>query len=70
MNGRKYTAAKATVAAIGTVITALAAAFADDVLSHNEVAGLVSTVVLGAISVYSVWKVPNREVPSNGRPSV
>jgi hypothetical protein len=49
---------KAVAAAVGVTVTALTAAFADNVLSHNEIAGVVSTVVAGALSVYAVWKVP------------
>lgn len=56
--------AKAWVSAVGTVVTALSAAFADDVLSNNETAGLVSTAVLAALSVYAVYKTPNKDVHS------
>jgi hypothetical protein len=56
------TKAKAWTAALGTVVTALSAAFADNVLSNNEIAGVVSTVVLGVLTVYAVYKVPNKPV--------
>jgi hypothetical protein len=56
--------AKAVVAAIGTVVTALSAALADEVLNNNEIGGLVSTVVLAGITVYGVWKVRNE--PAGG----
>ncbi|WP_433114305.1 hypothetical protein [Micromonospora sp. CA-246542] len=52
--------AKAYVTAVSSVVTALSAAFADDVLGDNEVAGLVSTVALAALGVYAVYKVPNK----------
>jgi hypothetical protein len=55
------TAAKAWVAALGTVVTALSAAFADDVFNGNDAAAVVSTVVLGAVSVISVYRVPNKK---------
>lgn len=57
-------AAKAYVAAVGSVVTALGAAFADDVLGDNEVAGLVSTVVLAALTVYGVYRTPNATQPA------
>ncbi|WP_116048627.1 hypothetical protein [Amycolatopsis palatopharyngis] len=51
---------KATVAAIGTVTTALSAVFADEVLDVDEAGGLVPTLVLAVATIYGVWKVPNR----------
>lgn len=54
-------AAKAYVTAASSVVTALSAAFADDVLGDNEVAGLVSTVVLAGLGIYAVYKTPNRK---------
>lgn len=54
------TAAKAWVAALGTVVTALSAAFADDVFNGNDAAAVVSTVVLAVVSVVSVYRVPNQ----------
>lgn len=53
--------AKAVVAAVGTVVTALTAALADDVLNTNEVGTIISTVVVAALSVYAVWRVPNEQ---------
>lgn len=53
--------AKAWVAGVGTVVTALSAAFADDVLSDNETAGLISTAVLAALTIYGVYKTRNAD---------
>jgi hypothetical protein len=53
------TAAKAWVAALGTIVTALSAAFADDVFNGNDAAAVVSTVVLAIVSVVGVYRVPN-----------
>lgn len=52
--------AKAVVAAVGTLTTVLTAALADDVLDVSETGSLVSALILGALSVYAVWRVPNR----------
>jgi hypothetical protein len=53
-------AAKAWVSAAGMVVTALTAAFADDVFNGNDAAGVVSTVVLAIVSVVAVYRVPNK----------
>lgn len=58
-------AAKTLVAAIGTVITALTTAYADDVLSVEEVGTVVSVVIVGIASVYAVWRVPNKPSPDD-----
>ena len=57
------TAAKAVVAAIGTIVTALTAALADEVLDLTEVAHLVTVAVECAATVFAVYQV--RNVPSN-----
>jgi hypothetical protein len=57
------TKAKAWVSALGLLVTSLSGAFADNVLNGNEVAGIASTLVLGALSVYAVYRVPNKPVP-------
>lgn len=54
------TTAKAWVAAVGTVVTSLSAAFADNVFDGNDAAAVVSTVVLGIFSVFAVYRVPNK----------
>lgn len=53
-------AAKTVVAAVGTVVTGLSAAFADDVLSVDETGNLVATIIAGVLTVAAVWRVPNR----------
>lgn len=52
--------AKAVASAVGTIATALTAALADDILNTDETGTLVSTIVVAALTVYSVWRVPNR----------
>lgn len=54
-------AAKAVVAAVGTVVTALSAAFADNVLDNSEIGGIISTVVVGILTVVAVYRVPNQD---------
>lgn len=56
----KTTKAKTWVAAVGLVVTALSAAFADDVFNAGEVANVITALVTGAGSVYAVYKVPNK----------
>lgn len=57
-------ALKAWVAAFGTTVTALSAAFADDILSNNEVAGIISTVVLAIFTVIGVYQARNSGTPN------
>lgn len=52
--------AKAWVAAVSSVATALTAAFADNVFDGNDVASVASTVVVAALGVWAVYRVPNR----------
>lgn len=58
--------AKAWVAALFSVVTALSAAFADDVFDGNDAAAIASTVVLGAAGVWAVYRVPNKGAASVG----
>lgn len=53
--------AKAVIGAVGTFVTALSAATADNVIGLDEVPHLISTLVLGGITVWSIWKVPNKQ---------
>lgn len=53
--------AKTVVAALGTVVTVLTGALADDVLDMSETGTLVSTIVTAALTVYAVYKVPNAD---------
>lgn len=55
---------KAIVSAIGTVVTALSAALADDVLNQSEIGGLVVTIIAAGATIYAVWRVPNRPADS------
>lgn len=52
--------AKAIMAALGSILTVLTAALADDVLSLDEVGTLASTVITAALTVFAVWRVPNQ----------
>jgi hypothetical protein len=56
--------AKAIVTAVGTVVTALSAALADDVLNQSEIGGLVVAAMAAAATIYAVWRVPNRPADS------
>jgi hypothetical protein len=53
--------AKTLAAAIGTTVTVVTAALADDVLDISETAGIVAAAVTGALTVYAVWRTPNRD---------
>lgn len=59
----RTTKAKAIAAAVGGLVTVVAGVFADDVLATSEVAGLVSGLVAAGLTVYAVFKVPNRPQP-------
>ncbi len=52
--------AKAIVAAVGALATALTGALADNVLSVDETGTLVAALVAGAATVYAVYATPNR----------
>lgn len=62
--------AKAIVAAIGMVITALTAILADNVLDANEVGTLVTVLIEAAIAVWAVWAVPNAGFVKTGTKQV
>lgn len=55
------TIAKAVVAAVGGLCTVLAGALADNVIDGGEVANLVASAVTAALTVYAVWRTPNRD---------
>jgi hypothetical protein len=62
MNGKwgtKMRAAKAWVAAIGTVVMALSAVLADDLISTNEIGTLAIVGVEAALTIIAVYQVPN-----------
>lgn len=56
----KTTKAKAVAAALGTLATLGAAVFADNVFDTGEVANVVSGLVTAGVTVYAVWRTPNR----------
>lgn len=56
----RTTKAKAVAAAVGGLATVVAGVFADDVLDTSEVAGLVSGLVVAGLTVYAVFRVPNK----------
>jgi hypothetical protein len=58
----KFTKAKAIVAAVGTFVEGLKVVVADELIQIDEVPSIVSTVVILAITVWGVFKVPNRPV--------
>lgn len=59
--------AKALVAAIGGLCTALAPVLADNVIGAGEWPGVVSAVVLAAGTVAAVWRVPNKPGADGGQ---
>jgi hypothetical protein len=52
-------AAKAIVAAVGSLVTVLTGALADDVLGTDEIGTVVSTAVVAVITVAGVYATPN-----------
>lgn len=52
-------AAKAWVAAIGTIVMALSAVLADDLINANEIGTLVTVGIEAALTVIAVYQVPN-----------
>ena len=56
----KMTKAKAVVAGVGAVVSILTAAFADDVFSASETGQVTAVLVEQAITVWAVWRVPNK----------
>lgn len=51
--------AKAVAAAVGTTVTVLIAALADDVVDISELTQTLAAAATGAATVYGVWKVRN-----------
>lgn len=51
---------KTVVGAVGTVVTALNAALADNVLSLDETGHVVSVVLSAAVTIWGIWRVPNK----------
>lgn len=52
--------AKAIVAALGSVLTVVTAALADDVFSVDEIGTVVSSAITAALTVLAVFSVPNQ----------
>jgi hypothetical protein len=61
------TRTKAWIAAIGSVVTAIGSALADNVFDSNDVATILTATVSAALTWYAVYKVPNRPVETAGR---
>ncbi|OXM73097.1 MULTISPECIES: hypothetical protein [Amycolatopsis] len=53
-------AAKAIVAAIGGLCTALAPIVADNVIGAGELPAALSALVAAGATIYGVWRVPNK----------
>lgn len=56
----KMTKTKAVVAAIGTAVTVLTAALADDVFNASEMGTFIATLIEGGTTVWAVWRVQNK----------
>jgi len=54
--------AKAVVAAIGTFVTVLGTVLADNVVAADETGQLIVGLVGLVVTVYGVWRVPNKDV--------
>lgn len=59
----KTTKAKTIAAAVGALVTVIAAVFADDVLDTSELGGLIAGIVAAAGTVYAVFQTPNQPKP-------
>lgn len=58
---------KAIVAAVGAAAATLTAAYADDVFSAGEGAELVAQGITLALTLYTIWRVPNEQAPAEYR---
>jgi hypothetical protein len=58
----EVTKAKATVAAVGVFIEGLKVALLDNVVDVNEWASILTSVVILGVTVWGVWRVPNKPV--------
>lgn len=52
--------AKAIVTAIGAIVAVLIVAFGDNVLSMDESAKILATVIEQGMTLFAVWKTPNK----------
>ncbi len=55
-------ATKAIISAVGLVATTLSDLLADNLLDFNEAGSLITKVLVAAATVWTVWRVPNKEV--------
>lgn len=53
--------AKAVVAAVGGLATALSPVVADEVVGLDEVGTITSALAVAVATVYGVWRTPNRD---------
>ncbi|NIJ10635.1 hypothetical protein FHU38_000979 [Saccharomonospora amisosensis] len=60
IRGRIGRIAKAVVAAVGGLATALTPVVADEVIGLDELGTVVSAIVVAVGTVAAVWRVPNR----------
>jgi hypothetical protein len=58
----RMTKAKAITSAIGAVVSVLTLAFADDVFNASEAGTVAAVVVEQALTIFAVYRVPNRPV--------
>lgn len=56
---------KAVAAAVSSVLTVVTAALLDQAVSIPEWGEIAATLVVGALGVYAVWRVPNRSAAGN-----
>lgn len=53
---------KAIIASVGTFVTLLSGVFADEVFdTANELPSVISGLVVLGLTIYGVWRVPNKE---------
>ncbi len=57
---RATKATKAWVALIGGIVTAMTAAFADNVFDTSDIVGLFTATFPLAVTVFTVYQVPNK----------
>lgn len=59
----EFTKTKAILAAVGAFIEALKLLLLDNLIEMNEIGSLVTSVIILGITVYSVFRVPNKIIP-------
>ena len=58
----EFTKDKAVAAAIGAAVTALQQVLMDNVFNVDHWISLVTSIILLGLTVYTVWKVPNKKI--------